>query len=84
MVFVVLCEQKPHPIWFSLLCVNRSPIRYGFHAVPKAVRCGVNIALIGPFIREKIRAKTRLILDEMCRLYGKFTSYVRRVLFFLV
>ena len=27
-----------------------------------------------------IGAKTRLILDEMCRLYGKFTSYLRRVL----
>ena len=25
-------------------------------------------------------AKTRLILDEMCCLYGKFTSYLRRVL----
>ena len=37
-------------------------------------------ATIGPFIREKIRAKSRLILDEMCRLYGKFTSYLRRVL----
>ena len=24
--------------------------------------------------------KTRLILDEMCRLYGKFASYLRRVL----
>ena len=47
---------------------------------------------IGPFIRGKIRRelyhlyehvlsnKTRLILDEMCRLYRKFTSYLRRVL----
>ena len=38
---------------------------------------------LGPFIRGKIRrvlAKPRLILDEMCRLYGKFTSYLRRVL----
>ena len=25
-------------------------------------------------------AKTRLMLDEMCRLYGKFTSYLKRVL----
>ena len=24
--------------------------------------------------------KPRLILDEMCRLYGKFASYLRRVL----
>ena len=34
--------------------------------------------IIGPFIREKIRlvlAKPRLILDEMCYLYGKFASY---------
>ena len=47
---------------------------------------------IGPFIRGKIRRelyhlyehvlsnKTRLILDEMCRLYRKFASYLRRVL----
>ena len=27
-----------------------------------------------------VLAKTRLILDEMCRLYGKFASYLRRVL----
>ena len=25
-------------------------------------------------------SKARLILDEMCRLYGKFVSYLRRVL----
>ena len=34
--------------------------------------------IIGLFIREKIRrvlAKPRLILDEMCHLYGKFASY---------
>ena len=34
-------------------------------------------------ISSKIRrvlAKSRLILDEMCRLYGKFTFYLRRVL----
>ena len=48
--------------------------------------------IIGPFIRGKIRRelyhlyehvlsnKTRLISDEMCRLYGKFVSYLRRVL----
>ena len=47
---------------------------------------------IGPFIRGKIRRelyhlyehvlsnKTRLILDEMCRLYRKCASYLRRVL----
>ena len=27
-----------------------------------------------------VLAKPRLILDEMCRLYGKFESYLRRVL----
>ena len=32
----------------------------------------------------RVLAKSRLILDEMCRLYGKFASYVRRVLFFLL
>ena len=29
----------------------------------------------------RVLAKSRLILDEMCRLYGKFASYLRRVLF---
>ena len=28
----------------------------------------------------RVVAKPRLILDEMCRLYGKFASYLRRVL----
>ena len=28
----------------------------------------------------RVWAKPRLILDEMCRLYGKFTTYLRRVL----
>ena len=28
----------------------------------------------------RVLAKTGLILDEMCRLYGKFASYLRRVL----
>ena len=32
----------------------------------------------------RVLAKSRLILDEMCRLYGKFASYLRFVLFFLV
>ena len=50
-------------------------------------------SILEPFIRGKIRrvlAKPLLILDEMCRLYGKFASYLRRVLcktrliFFLV
>ena len=27
-----------------------------------------------------VLAKSRLVLDEMCRLYGKFASYLRRVL----
>ena len=29
---------------------------------------------------KRVLAKMRLILDEMCRLYGKFASYLRRVL----
>ena len=32
----------------------------------------------------RVLAKSRLILDETCRLYEKFSSYVRRVLFLLV
>ena len=28
----------------------------------------------------RVLAKPRLILDEMCRLYGKFASYSRRIL----
>ena len=30
----------------------------------------------------KLRFDRYIILDEMCRLYGNFASYVRRVLFF--
>ena len=30
--------------------------------------------------RRRVLPKLRLILDEMCRLYGKFASYLRRVL----
>ena len=32
----------------------------------------------------RVLTKSRLILDEKCRLYGKFASYLRSVLFFLV
>ena len=32
------------------------------------------------YIIRRVLAKPRLILDEMCRLYGKFVSYLRRVL----
>ena len=32
------------------------------------------------YLIRRVLAKPRLILDEMCRLYGKFTSYLRRVL----
>ena len=32
------------------------------------------------YLIRRVLAKARLILDEMCRLYGKFTSYLRRVL----
>ena len=42
------------------------------------------IFLVAKTVRLVMLAKPRLILDEMCRLYGKFASHVRRVLFFLV
>ena len=34
------------------------------------------------YLIRRVLAKPRPILDEMCRLYGKFASYLRRVLFF--
>ena len=36
------------------------------------------------YLIRRVLAKPRLILDEMCRLYRKFVSYLRRALFFLV
>ena len=32
------------------------------------------------YLIRRVLAKPRLILDEMCRLYGKFASFLRRVL----
>ena len=32
------------------------------------------------YLMRHVLAKPRLILDEMCRLYGKFASYLRSVL----
>ena len=32
------------------------------------------------YLIRRVLAKPRLILEEMCRLYGKFASYLRRVL----
>ena len=32
------------------------------------------------YLVRRVLAKPRLILDEMCRLYGKFASYLRPVL----
>ena len=32
------------------------------------------------YLIKRVLAKPRLILDELCRLYGKFMSYLRRVL----
>ena len=32
------------------------------------------------YLIRRVLAKLRLILDEMCRLYGKFVSYLSRVL----
>ena len=31
------------------------------------------------YLIRRVLSKPRLILDEMCRLYGKFASYLRRV-----
>ena len=33
------------------------------------------------YLIRRVLAKPRLILDEMCRLYGKFVSYLRRLNF---
>ena len=33
-----------------------------------------------PYLIRRVLAKPRLVLDEMCRLYGKFASYLRHVL----
>ena len=33
-----------------------------------------------PYLIRRVLAKPRLVLDKMCRLYGKFASYLRRVL----
>ena len=35
------------------------------------------------YLIRRVLAKPRLVLDEMCRLCGKFASYLRRVLFIL-
>ena len=32
------------------------------------------------YLVRRVLAKARLILDEMCRLYGKFASYLRHLL----
>ena len=32
------------------------------------------------YLIRRVLAKPRFILDEMCRLYGKFASYLRRAL----
>ena len=32
------------------------------------------------YLIRRVLAKPHLILDEMCHLYGKFASYLRRVL----
>ena len=32
------------------------------------------------YLITRVLAKSRLILDKMCRLYGKFASYLKRVL----
>ena len=62
----VLCKTRTSFIRrFSRLSQDASYLRTGVKGCSKIRR---------------VLAKQRLILDEMCRLYGKFTSYLRRVL----
>ena len=63
------------------------PIAYLTFSSPPHLKLPVIYNTLGPFLRGKIRrvctiylAKPRLILDEMCRLYGKCVCYLRRVL----
>ena len=58
---------------------SRQKLTHAYHAFASYVRRECHLYEV--FL---VLAKSRLILDEMCRLYGKFASYVRRVLFFLV
>ena len=67
----------------SKLCARNEPRNVERKA---SMLCQRNVKTIGPFIRGKIGRelyhlyehvlsnKARLILDEMCRLYGKFAS----------
>ena len=62
----VLCKTRRSFIRsFSGLSLDASYLRTGFKGCSKIRR---------------VSAKPCLILDEMCRLYGKFASYLRRVL----
>ena len=42
--------------------------------------CSCSLLFFMSYLIRRVLAKPRLILDEMCRLYGKFASYIRRVL----
>ena len=45
------------------------------------VKLSIHVFLVETFKQlRRVLVKPRLILDEMCRLYGKFASYLRRVL----
>ena len=62
----VLCKTRRSFIRsFSRLSSDASYLRTGVKVCSKIRR---------------VLAKSRLILDEMCRLYEKFASYLRRVL----
>ena len=56
-----LCAPKS-----PFLCVNRSHIRYGFLAGVKAIRYGVNIALIKTIVSSRDFVFTDAILDHFC------------------
>ena len=50
----------------SFVCVNRSHIRYGFRAGVKAIRYGVNIALIKTIVSSRDFVFTVAILNHFC------------------
>ena len=66
-------------LWVRVLCKTRRSFIRSFSRLSydaSYLRTGVK----GYSKIRRVLAKPRLILDEMCRLYGKFASYLRRVL----
>ena len=42
--------------------------------------CSSSLSFSMSYLIRRVLAKPRLILEEMCFLYGRFASYIRRVL----